>query len=61
MAALAAYLTPGLLLLLALSFLDDFRAVSRRFRPHVVMGSLVFIVAAWPLFVAMIVYRSNRR
>jgi hypothetical protein len=56
-----AYLTPGLLLLLALSCLDDFRAVSRRFRPQVVVGSWLFIVVAWPAFVALIVHRSSRR
>jgi hypothetical protein len=56
-----AYLTPGLLLLLALSCIAEFRAVSQNFRTVVVIGSWLFIVVAWPAFVALIVYRSSRR
>jgi hypothetical protein len=58
--AVMAYLAPGLLLLLALSCLAEFRAVSQNFRTVVVIGSWLFIVAAWPAFVALIVYRMSR-
>jgi hypothetical protein len=58
--AVMAYLAPGLVLLLALSCIAEFRAVSQNFRT-VVVGSWLFIVVAWPAFLALIVYRMSRR